>query len=31
MIPSRESVVGFLIGWGFVAAIVAVVYWIASA
>ncbi|OHB75448.1 MAG: hypothetical protein A2Z25_06855 [Planctomycetes bacterium RBG_16_55_9] len=31
MIPSRTSVVGFLIGWGFVAAIVAVVYLIASA
>ncbi|MBN2313598.1 MAG: sodium:solute symporter family protein [Sedimentisphaerales bacterium] len=30
MIPSRESVVGFLIGWSFVAAIVAVVYMIAS-
>ena len=31
MIPSRESVVGFLVGWGFVAAIVVVVYMIASA
>lgn len=31
MIPSRTSVVGFLVGWGFVAAIVAVVYWIAGA
>jgi Na+/proline symporter len=31
MIPSRTSVVGFLIGWGFVAAIVITVYLIASA
>ena len=31
MIPSRTSVVGFLVGWGFVAAIVVVVYMIASA
>ncbi|MFC1635561.1 sodium:solute symporter [Planctomycetota bacterium] len=30
MIPSRTSVVGFLVGWGFVAAIVVVVYMIAS-
>ena len=31
MIPSRMSVVGFLVGWGFVAAIVVVVYMIAGA
>ena len=31
MIPTRTSVVGFLVGWGFVAAIVVVVYMIASA
>jgi len=31
MIPSRTSVVGFLIGWAFVAVIVAAVYMIASA
>jgi Na+/proline symporter len=31
MIPSRMSVVGFLVGWSFVAAIVVVVYMIASA
>ena len=31
MIPSRTSVVGFLVGWGFVAAIVITVYLIASA
>jgi Na+/proline symporter len=31
MIPSRTSVVGFLVGWSFVAAIVVVVYMIASA
>ena len=31
MIPSRTSVVGFLVGWGFVAAIVIAVYLIASA
>ena len=30
MIPSRTSVVGFLIGWAFVAVIVVVVYMIAS-
>jgi len=31
MIPSRTSVVGFLVGWAFVVAIVVVVYMIASA
>jgi Na+/proline symporter len=31
MIPSRTSVVGFLVGWAFVAAIVVVVYMIARA
>jgi hypothetical protein len=30
MIPSRTSVVGFLVGWAFVAVIVVVVYMIAS-
>ena len=29
-IPSRISIIGFLIGWAFVAAIIAVVYLIAS-
>jgi hypothetical protein len=31
MIPSRTSIVGFLIGWAFVVVIVAIVYMIASA
>ncbi len=31
VIPSRTSVVGFLVGWGFVVAIVIAVYMIASA
>jgi Na+/proline symporter len=31
MIPSRTSVTGFLVGWGFVVAIVVIVYMIASA
>ncbi len=30
-IPSRSSVIGFLIGWGCVAAIIASVYWITQA